>query len=101
MNNYDMEANSRPELLTSFKTAYGKSMRLMSALLERHCPVMRASDRQAFIYLFFPFMFGIYPYAAVTEKQRAAMQAAGIDYAYPSIYEITYNCLIRLLGNEE
>ena len=26
MNNYDMEANSRPELLTSFKVAYGDSM---------------------------------------------------------------------------
>ena len=26
MNNYDMEANSRPELLASFKRAYGASM---------------------------------------------------------------------------
>ena len=27
MNNYDMEANSRPELLVSFKVAYGQSMK--------------------------------------------------------------------------
>ena len=30
---------------------------------------------QSFIYLFFPFMFGIYPYTAVTGKQRSAMAA--------------------------
>ena len=44
-------------------------------------------------------MFGIYPYAEVTAKQKAAMKEAGIDYRYQTIYEITYNCLIRLLKN--
>ena len=100
MNNYDMEANSRGELLTAFKTSYGGSMRLMRQLLEKYRPEMTAQDIQNFLYLFFPFMFGIYPYTAVTEKQRAAMREAGIDYVYQSIYEITYRCLIRLLGNE-
>ena len=100
MNNYDMEANSRQELLTAFKTSYGASMRLMRLLLEKYCPNMTAQDIRNFIYLFFPFMFGIYPYTAVTEKQRTAMREAGIDYVYQSVYEITYSCLIRLLGNE-
>ena len=39
---------------------------------------------QNFIYLFFPFMFGIYPYTAVTDKQRSAMEEAGVDYVYQS-----------------
>ena len=43
-------------------------------------------------------MFGIYPYTAVTEKQKAAMEEAGINYVYHSVYELTYGCLIRLLG---
>ena len=34
----------------------------------------------------------------VTEKQRAAMTEAGVDFAYPTVYDLTYNCLIRLLG---
>lgn len=97
MNNYDMEANSRPELLTSFKTSYGRSMQLVRQLLEKFRPEMTGTDREDFIYLFFPFMFGIYPYSSVTEKQRTAMDAAGVDYAYPTIYELTYRCLIRLL----
>ena len=33
MNNFDMEANSRPELLASFKKAYGESMNSMRMLL--------------------------------------------------------------------
>ena len=99
MNNYDMEANSRLELLTSFKTSYGRSMQLMRMLLQKFCPRMDAEEIRNIIYIFFPFMFGIYPYAAVTEKQRSAMEQAGVDYAYRSIYEITYSCLIRLLGD--
>jgi hypothetical protein len=45
-------------------------------------------------------MFGIYPYAEVTEKQRTAMAEAGIPYVYQSVYQLTYSCLVRLLGNE-
>ena len=97
MNNYDMEANSRPELLASFKVAYGTSMQNICRLLQKFCPDMTVSEIQNFIYIFFPFMFGIYPYTAVTEKQRAAMKEANVDYVYQSIYEITHTCLCRLL----
>lgn len=98
MNTYDMEANSRRELLASFKQAYGRSMQLICILLEKFCTDMNVTDIQSFIYTFFPFMFGIYPYTAVTEKQRIAMRDAGIDYMYQTVYELTYSCLIRLLG---
>ena len=98
MNNYDMEANSRQELLTIFKQSYGRSLELMNMLLEKFCPEMSAADIRNFIYTFFPFMFGIYPYTEVTDKQKAAMQEAGIEYVYQTVYELTYRCLLRLLG---
>ena len=98
MNNFDMEANSRQEFLTLFKESYGGSLRRMSRLLTKFCPDMSVSDIQNFIYIFFPFMFGIYPYSEVTEKQRTAMEEAGINYVYQTVYELTYSCLIRLLG---
>ena len=100
MNNYDMEANSRQEMLTAFKSSYGEAMRLIRALLLKFRPEMTGEDVERFIYLFFPFMFGIYPYAAVTEKQRAAMADAGVDFTYHTVYDLTYNCLIRLLGGD-
>ena len=98
MNTYDMESNSRLDLLASFKQAYGRSMQLICILLKKFCPDMNVTDIQNFIYTFFPFMFGIYPYTTVTEKQRIAMRDAGIDYIYQTVYELTYSCLIRLLG---
>ena len=98
MNNYDMEANSRQELLNTFKQSYGRSMQLMCMLLQKFCPDMGVTDIQNFIYTFYPFMFGIYPYTAVTEKQKVAMKEAGINYVYQSVYELTNSCLIRLLG---
>ena len=97
MNNYDMEENSREELLTSFKRAYGKSLTLFREILRKHVSGMSDAEIEQVMYVFFPFMFGIYPYAEVTAKQKDAMKEAEVDYKYQSIYEITYNCLSRLL----
>ena len=97
MNNYDMERSSRAELLTDFKRSYGRSMELFCMILTKFCPEKSETDIQNIVYIFFPFMFGIYPYAEVTEKQRAAMREAGVGFVYRSVYEITYGCLIRLL----
>jgi AcrR family transcriptional regulator len=98
MNNYDIEAHSRQELLSEFKAAYGESMRNIDRLLVKFCPEMSGPERQNFLYVFFPFLFGVYPYTTVSEKQRTAMSDAGVDFMYQSIYEITCNCLIRLLN---
>ena len=98
MNNFDMEANSRQERLTSFKTAYGKSLANVRRILVKFCPEMDARAVERFIYVFFPFLFGVYPYTAVTEKQRAAMRDAGVMYTYQSVYEITRTCICGLLG---
>ena len=100
MNNYDMEANSRKELLTSFKESYGKSMKNIRSILEKFCPEMNDGEIRNFLYIFFPFMFGIYPYTSVTVKQREAMKKADVDFAYQSIYDITFSCLVRLLNAE-
>ncbi len=97
MNNYDMEANSRPEILKSFKVAYGDSMKNVCRILKKFCPEKSVQEIQNFIYIFFPFMFGIYPYTSVTDKQREAMKQANVDYVYQSIFDITNNCLLKLL----
>ena len=97
MNNYDMEANSREELLVSFKVAYGESINNVKMILKKFCTKMTENMIKKFIFIFFPFMFGIYPYTNVTQKQKKAMKKAKIDFVYQSIYDITYKCLIELL----
>lgn len=97
MNNYDMESNSREELLVSFKVAYGESIKKVKMILKKFCPKMTDDMIKTFVFIFFPFMFGIYPYTNVTQKQKNAMKKAKVDFVYQSIYDITYNCLIKLL----
>ena len=99
MNHYDLESSSRPEKLVEFKVAYGNSLKTVMHCLEKYFPEMPIVEKQQFLYTFFPFMFGIYPYTYVTDKQRAAMEEAGVNYAFMSIYEITFNCARMLLGD--
>lgn len=100
MNNFDMEENSRLERLVSFKAAYGQSIQLIKRILEQFSPHMSESDRQRFIYVFFPFMVGIYPYTYVTDKQKKAMKEANLDYTYESVFDLIYSCLLSLLVSQ-
>lgn len=98
MNHYDMESGSRPERLAEFKLTYGETLRTVAQCLRQYFPAMPEEERQNFIYIFFPFMFGIYPYTAVNEKQKAAMEAAKVNYVFMSVDEIIHNCMKKLLG---
>ena len=98
MNHFDMEMNSSAENLADFKRSYGKSLQAVKKCLDKFCPDFTESDKENFLYAFFPFVYGIYPYAVVTEKQKSAMKAANVDYKFYSIHELAYNFLIKLLS---
>lgn len=97
MNHFDMEANSRKEALVEFKKAYGTTLEAVDRMLVKYCPEMTPEDRQTFIYAFFPFIYGIYPYTFVTEKQRYAMEQAEIPFVYFSTEDLIYRCAKKLL----
>ena len=98
MNLYDMEANSRMERLVEFKTAYGASVAALDRCLQKFVPGLDEKSRQTFLYSMLPFIYGLYPYTVVTEKQRSAMEEAGIRYVYMSTYDMAYTFLRTLLG---
>lgn len=79
MNMYEIEEHSSLEALTDFKRAFAAAIAVVDGLLTQMTPPLDEADRQAFIYAFFPFMYGIYPYTAVTDKQHAAMAAIGFE----------------------
>jgi len=97
MNHYDMEENSREERLCEFKVAYGRSLKAVDAMLLKFCPDMTEKARADFIYSFFPFIYGVYPYTVVTEKQKRAMEKAEVGFAYHTIHDISYTCSKKLL----
>lgn len=98
MNHFDMEGNSRYEILVEFKKVYGNSIRAVKKCLDMFCQDMNEDAKRDFLYVFFPFIYGIYPYVEVNEKQRKAMEEAGVGFVYHSIYEISYDCLKKLLN---
>ena len=97
MNLYEMEANSRLERLVEFKKSFGASLETVDLLLRQYIPDMNEEQRGKFVYAFFPFIYGIYPYTSVTEKQMGAMHEAGIPYQYQSAFELTFECAQKLL----
>ena len=100
MNMYDMEENSRMEELIEFKKAYGNAIKMVKKCVDKFFKEMSENEKDEFVFLFFPFMYGIYPYAEVTEKQMQAMNSADVPFKYLSIYDITYKGIIKLLKVE-
>lgn len=98
MNMYDMEENSRMEELIEFKRAYGDAIKMVRKCVDKFFNKMREKQKEEFISLFFPLMYGIYPYVEVTEKQKSAMDVADVPFKYLSIYEITCKGIIKLLN---
>jgi AcrR family transcriptional regulator len=97
VNLYDMEENSRKERLVEFKRAYGRSKQAFAALLEKAFPEKTERERGEMLIAAFEFLHGIYPYAHATEKQKEAMDEAGVQYEEKTIYEHALNGLKRLL----
>ena len=94
---YDMEENSRIEEIIKFKTAYGKSVEMVRKCIDKFFKDMTKEEKDNFIFSFFPFMYGIYPYAEATDKQKEAMEKAKVPFKFQTIYEIAYNGLLKLL----
>lgn len=100
MNLYDLEENCSLEDLTAFKQEYKRALNTVSKLLKTYFPQMTGSNVDRFIYIFFPFMFGLYPYANVTQKQKDAMNAAGLKFPTQRVYDFTYQAIFSLLNNQ-
>ena len=97
MNLYDMEGNSRMDNLVAFKVVYAQALRSVRGCLEKFFPQMTPGDIQEFLYVFFPFLFGVYPYTTATDKQKEAMELAHVNYAQYSVYEIVRSFVSRIL----
>ena len=98
MNMYEIEENSRLEELIEFKKSYGLAVRTVKKCVDKFLKDINEENKERFIYLFFPFMYGIYPYTESTEKQIEAMKVAKVPTKALSIYEIAYNGILKLLS---
>ena len=98
MNMYEIEENSSLECLVEFKKEYRRTVELIDRCLRRVRPDLSDRECWEFKYEFFPFVYGIYPYTSVTEKQLEAMKEAGFTYVPASVSETVRMLVQRLLG---
>lgn len=98
MNLFDIEENSREECLVAFKKQYNASIELIKSALEKFFPSLSDEERIVFIYQFYPFMYGIYPYVHPTDKQKTAMEKAGLTIYKTTVYDIAKRFVISLLS---
>ncbi|SCZ77967.1 TetR/AcrR family transcriptional regulator [Pseudobutyrivibrio xylanivorans] len=96
MNLYEIEENSREELLVDYKRTFKNSIELFDECLKKHLKVSNQKSEQI-RYAFFPYMYGIYPYSYPTDKQIAAMDEVKLSHMDTTIYEMTYQFLKLIL----
>jgi len=96
MNLYEIEENSRDELLVEYKRIFKDSIELFDECLKKHLGVSAEKSEQI-RYAFFPYMYGIYPYAYPTDKQISAMDEVKLSHLDVTIYELTYQFLKLIL----
>lgn len=99
MNMYEMEENSSYENVKNYKMAYTESVNLFKKCLIK---LLNYNDDKAteIVFTFFPFMIGIYPYSAVTEKQKKALNELNFKYNYYNIEELIKMGLYNILGGK-
>ena len=88
VNLYDMEENSRLELLVSFKKTFWNTIGSFNALVRKFCVEMDNARIEQISLAFFAYMQGIYPYAYSTDYQKKAMEQAGMPCRKSDIYEM-------------
>ncbi|SFI34678.1 transcriptional regulator, TetR family [Pseudobutyrivibrio sp. OR37] len=95
MNLYEIEENSREELLVDYKRTFKNSIELFDECLKKHLKVSNQKSEQI-RYAFFPYMYGIYPYSFPTDKQISAMDEVKLSHMDTTIYEMT-NQFLKLI----
>ncbi len=100
MNLYEIEQNSRIKRLAEFKKKYLRSISALTGILHSFKSDIEDLECVEFCETFSSFLFGVYPFAFHTEKQKEAMKLAGINFREPTIYQMVYQCLLRLIPDK-
>ena len=100
MDLFEIEQNSRLERLVRLKEIYGRTVAALETVPGAY-GVSSGEERASCSRTFFAFLFGVHPYVFHTEKQLEAMRIAGISVRGTTVYEMVYQCLLRLIPDQK
>ena len=101
MNLYEIEQNSRVEAVSEFKTMYSRLGERLSGILQRYSPAIGEREIRSLIMSLISFLFGVYSFVFSSEKQRAAVQMAGIEMPDITIHEMVFRFLCCILPEKD
>ncbi|WP_105956821.1 TetR family transcriptional regulator [Apilactobacillus quenuiae] len=93
----DLQEKSRMTYLIKFKKSYGNFLATYDNCLKKFFPNLSKDQIENINYAFFPFLYGIYPFSSVTDKQKEGLTKAGFIYKPHSVYNLVFNMLITIL----
>lgn len=94
---HEREAHCRRELVFEHKQAFSNVIDAFHDCIAKFCPEKSEADIHRILYIFFPFMHGMYRYIDISPVQDAARQAAHFQLEKTSIYELAYSALLQIL----
>ncbi len=97
MNLFEMEINCRVERLAEFKVLYRAVVETLTRIVGAYNPQSSADEIDRFCMNFNSFLFGVYPFVFHTEKQLEAMKLANIPHYDTTIFDMAYDCLLKVL----
>lgn len=98
MNLYAIEDSSREGNLVEFKKTYKAAVDALGNCLKKFKPGTTEAETEVFVFHFLPFMFGLYPYAFPSDKQKKAMKKAGMTLKKHTVSGLAYTAVLKILG---
>jgi AcrR family transcriptional regulator len=97
MNLFEMEINCRVERLAEFKVLYRTVVETLTRIAQAYSPHSTEDEITRFCMNLNSFLFGVYPFVYHTEKQLKAMELADVPHYETTIFDMAYQCLLKLL----
>ena len=94
---HERETHCRRELVFEHKAAFSEAIAAFHDCIARFCPEKSEEEIHSILYIFFPFMHGMYRYIDISPVQSAAREAAHFQLERTSIYELAYRALLQIL----
>lgn len=98
VNFHERESNCRREFVFSNKAAFAAVVQTFHDCIEKFYKDKNEEEIIEVMYMFFPFLHGMYRYINVSPLQKEAISSSGLLLQNGTIYELTYNIVKKILS---
>ncbi|MDO4928123.1 MAG: TetR family transcriptional regulator [Corynebacterium sp.] len=94
----EFEEESRDQNILTFKYSYLATMENFEKALVEHYPHLTSAQSNDIVLAFFPYLFGVYPYTTITQRQQVALDTLTDNFPQSSAQDLLHNLLHTLVA---